>query len=92
MARMDTIKDTAIPTRRVITSQEVKSNPNFTIFNKLAPNITGMARKKVYSAARVLDVPSKMPPMIVAPEREVHGISASTWKIPMHKAVFQVLS
>ena len=78
MARTDTIKDTAIPTTRITTSQEVKSSPNFTIFSRLAPNITGIARKKVYSAASVLDAPSKIPPMIVAPEREVPGISART--------------
>ena len=55
----------------------------------LAPNITGMARKKVNSATAVREQPSSRPPMIVEPEREVPGTMESTWKAPMPMAVFQ---
>ena len=49
----------------------------------------GMARKNVNSAAAVLLQPHSMPPMMVAPEREVPGMMASTWKQPIFRAVFQ---
>jgi hypothetical protein len=61
------------PTNRIMTSDVEKSSPNFAIFRILAPNITGMARKNVYSAATVLDTPIKSAPTIVAPDREVPG-------------------
>ena len=60
--------------------------PNFTIFSSDAPNITGTARKNVYSAATSRDVPMRMPPRMVAPERDVPGMSASTWNTPMSSA------
>ena len=40
--------------------------------------MTGIARKKVNSAATVLEVPTRIPPMIVEPERDVPGITEST--------------
>ena len=43
-----------------------------------APNITGIARKNVNSAATYLEVPSNNAPMIVAPERDVPGTSERT--------------
>jgi hypothetical protein len=42
IAAMETIKATNIPSKRMKISYPVKSKPNFTIFNKLAPNITGI--------------------------------------------------
>ena len=60
---------------------------NFTSLRKLAPNMTGIARKKVNLAATERVVPSNKPPMMVDPEREVPGMSESTWKQPMPKAV-----
>ena len=41
---MDTINATNIPTARICNSTAEKAKPNLTIFNKLAPTITGMAR------------------------------------------------
>lgn len=71
--KTDTINATAVPIRRSISSRLVKSNPNFTTFRRLAPNITGIARKNVYSAATVLETPISNAPTMVAPEREVPG-------------------
>ena len=58
-------------------SSVVKVKPNFTNFRKLAPNITGMARKKVNSAATLLETPISNAPTMVAPEREVPGNTAA---------------
>ena len=44
------------------------------ILRMLTPNITGIARKNENSAATVLDVPNKIAPKIVAPDRDVPGI------------------
>ena len=70
-----------MPTAKIISSVEVNTKPNFKIFNKLAPNITGIARKKVNSVATILLVPTSIPPKIVAPERLVPGITAKTWEV-----------
>ena len=51
----DTIKLTAVPNNNTNASIAVKLNPNFTSFSKLAPNIVGIAKKNVNSAAIVLD-------------------------------------
>ena len=61
---------------------------NFTIFKKLAPNITGIPRKNENSAAAGREQPISIAPRIVAPEREVPGIIASTWKQPISAAVW----
>ena len=45
-------------------------------FNRLAPNITGMAKKKENSLATVLEQPQYKPPKIVAPDLDVPGIKA----------------
>lgn len=88
----DVTKATVIPTSKIINSGTEKANPNFTIFSRLAPNITGTARKNVYSAATVRESPSMMPPSIVAPERDVPGNTAAiSWNIPIQKAVCQVI-
>ena len=54
--------------------------------------MVGIARKKVYSAATVLEVPSRIPPMIVAPERDVPGMTAKSWNTPIKNAVFHPIS
>ena len=71
----DTANATTIPTTRITTSWEVivAFIKNFAPFKRLAPNITGIARKNVYSAATVLEIPSNNAPTIVAPERDVPG-------------------
>ena len=92
MARMDTRNATAMPTTSRESSAAVKAKPNFTIFRRLAPNITGIPRKKLNSAATLLEAPRRMPPRIVAPEREVPGISDRTWKMPIPMAGDQVMS
>ena len=51
---------------------------NFRILYPLAPIIVGMARKKVNSAAAVLESPKIYAPIIVTPEREVPGTAART--------------
>ena len=55
--------------------------------NRVAANITGIARKNENSAAAERDRPSESAPMIVAPERETPGISDATWAIPIPRAV-----
>lgn len=92
MANIETTKATIIPVKSIIISEPVKTNPNFSILSKLAPNITGMARKNVNSAAMNLEVPSSIAPIIVAPDLEVPGIRAKTWKTPMRIAVLYVSS
>ena len=51
----------------------VNTRPNFNTFSKLAPNITGIAKKKVNSVANPLETPNIIAPIIVAPERDVPG-------------------
>ena len=93
MMMMETTKATTMPTIRITASEALKARPNFTSFKRLAPAITGTARKKVNSAAVVRDMPRRMPPRIVAPEREVPGNTAAiSWKRPTPMAAFQVIS
>lgn len=66
-----------MPASRIVSSFPENANPNLTSFKRLAPNITGIARKKVNSAATVLDTPIKSAPKMVAPEREVPGKMAA---------------
>ena len=87
IAIMETTNATTIPTIRIITSVPVKEKPNFRIFRRLAPNMTGIPRKKVNSAATVREVPARIPPIMVEPERDVPGTTESTWNRPMMSAV-----
>lgn len=64
MTIMDTTKATIIPTISTIISIEVKTNPNFINLNKLAPNITGIAKKNVNSVDTSLEMPSSNAPNI----------------------------
>ena len=93
MTRIDTTNAVTIPTRRIASSVPVNPKPNFTILRRLAPSMTGIARKKVNSAATVLDTPIKSAPTIVAPDLEVPGNTpAISWKTPMISAVWYVIS
>ena len=67
-----------MPTIKTANSVPVKARPNFNSLIKLAPNITGIARKKVNSAAISLEAPMRIPPIMVEPEREVPGIRERT--------------
>ena len=88
MTNTETANATIMPRISMPASIAVKDSPNFTIFKRLAPNITGMAKKKVNSAATVLDTPISSAPTIVAPEREVPGkIAAINWNTPISVAV-----
>ena len=78
IAITETTNATTIPTIRIINSVPVKENPNLRSFRRLAPNITGIPRKKVNSAATVREVPARIPPILVEPEREVPGITDNT--------------
>ena len=74
---MDTTKATATPVTSITISPEVNVKPNFISFRRLAPNITGIARKKVNSVAAALETPINSAPIIVAPERDVPGNTAA---------------
>ena len=50
----------------------------FATLSRVAPAITGIARKNENSAATGLDTPKTEAPRIVEPEREVPGINEST--------------
>ena len=90
---MDTINAVAMPIIRIISSLPVKESPNLRIFSRLAPSITGIARKNVNSAATVLDTPISSAPKIVAPDRDVPGKTAAiNWNMPIMKAALKVIS
>ena len=77
-----------VPIPRIISSVDVNAKPNLRILSRLAPNMTGMARKNVNSAATVRDTPSSSAPTMVAPEREVPGNTAAiSWNIPIINTV-----
>ena len=89
--RMMSSEDTnavIVPMPRIISSVDVNAKPNLRILSRLAPNMTGMARKNVNSAATVRDTPSSSAPTMVAPEREVPGNTAAiSWNIPIINTV-----
>ena len=78
MAIIETKNATTTPVTSVRTSAGVNVKPNFTSFSRLAPNITGIARKKVNSAATHQELPTTKPPKILQPERDVPGITDNT--------------
>ena len=90
MATTDTTKETSMPASKITRPPPVRlwpCNKYFTSFKKLAPNMVGMARTKENSAATGRAQQSKIPPKIVAPEREVPGMRDKIWKAPMSRAV-----
>ena len=95
MATTDMANAVMIPTASTRISVEVMAMPaatNLMHFTRPQPNMMGMARKNVNSAAAVREQPASMPPMMVAPERLVPGMMANTWKQPILSAVFQSIS
>ena len=93
MATIETTNATRQPTAMMAISLAPNVPPSnttyFTSLSALAPNITGIAKKNVNSAATERVVPSSRPPMMVDPEREVPGMSESTWNTPIPSAIFQ---
>lgn len=77
MAKTETAKAETRPTISTEISKAEKDIPNLTSFKALAPNITGTARKNVYSAAAALETPRSKAPTIVAPLLEVPGKTAA---------------
>ena len=55
----------------------VNVKPNFKSFIRLAPNITGTAKKKLNSAPVTRETPRIIAPKMVEPLREVPGIKES---------------
>ena len=74
---METANETTVPNKSRNTCIPVKFNPNLISFKKLGPNIAGSARKSVDYAGTPVDTPMGSGPTIVAPERDVPGISAN---------------
>lgn len=77
ITKTDTKNATTIPTSKMTSSLLVNVPPNLTSFKRLAPSITGIAKKNVNSAATVRDTPISSAPTIVAPERDVPGKTAA---------------
>ncbi len=75
------IKAATNPTKSVgANSAKLNAWDEFVIFNNsyaVAPPITGIAKKKENSVATALGNPKSIPPIMVAPEREVPGINAA---------------
>ncbi len=87
MAKRETRKATAAPVSSTAHSAPVKAKPTFQSRRKLAPSITGMARKKENSEATFREQPRMDAPRMVEPEREVPGTRERHWNTPMRKAV-----
>lgn len=83
------MNETTIPTNKIGNCMPTKALPclkNIKNFNKLAPNIVGIAKKNENSVETKREAPKSIAPRIVAPEREVPGIKAKTWKQPIKMA------
>ena len=78
MANSETTKATTVPTNNVKSCGPTNRSAYLISFNPLAPSMTGIARKNENYAATVRVQPSITAPKIVAPDRDVPGISAST--------------
>ena len=77
------------PTTMAKLNSPVMATGFFQSFNSsyaVAPPITGIAKKKENSVATVLGKPNNIPPIMVAPEREVPGIKAAHCANPTFKA------
>ena len=80
MVTSETKNATAQPTARIAQSSHVIAIPsatNLTTFKRLAPAMTGIARKNENSAAATRETPSRREPIMVEPERDVPGMSES---------------
>jgi hypothetical protein len=90
------MKDTTTPTPHIGRSLIDKSSRFFHKSYAPAAMRVGTPRKKENSVAVLRDRPKSMPPMMVAPEREVPGIMATHWARPTLSAscqdIWRVLS
>ena len=66
MIKIDDTNATSIPSPNTASCEAVNASPNLTSFNKLAPNITGIAKKNVNSAATVRLTPNINPGLPLA--------------------------
>ncbi|KAF7276056.1 hypothetical protein GWI33_010967 [Rhynchophorus ferrugineus] len=73
------INDTMRPTAITVQSSDPCNTPRLCHkSSKPAPIITGIPKKKENSVADLRDKPSIIPPIMVAPERDVPGINDKT--------------
>lgn len=92
MANRETTKATSEPIRSsphwnpVMEARPVFQD-EFQDLVALAPNMTGIAIKKENSVATKREQESSIAPKMVEPEREVPGMIAKSWRIPMQTAV-----
>ena len=56
------------------------------ILNTMAPSVTGIIIKKLIRAAASRSKPRKRAAVIVMPDRDVPGFSASAWAAPTSSA------
>src|SRR5260221_14224022 len=75
-ARSANTKLTTNPTAKGARSSPERSSRYFTSWEPVAANMIGTARKKENSVATWRERPNIIPPMIVAPDRDVPGRSA----------------
>ena len=72
----------------------VLKTPSLTTSRTLSttlPRIVGMERTKEYSAANLRFIPQATPAVIVEPEREIPGRTATAWTPPTISASFTVI-
>jgi len=82
-AKIPTPKATAVPIKTVPRSETV---PIFLYSNRVAPSIAGMERRKENFPESSRSKPQKSPVEMVAPDREIPGMMATPWAIPMRMA------
>ena len=80
-----------VPIPRIISSVDVNAKPNLRILSRLAPNMTGMARKNVNSAATVRDTPSSSAPTM-APLTDLWGIGTDNARVPAQSEIDEALT
>ena len=86
---METTKATIEPVIKIMISSDPNVFPlakNLKILKNLLQTLLEFLRKNENSVATKREAPIKIAPKMVAPEREVPGINASTWKAPTIKA------
>jgi hypothetical protein len=76
-------KATAVPIRMVSIPKTIST---FLNSNRVAPRIAGIDSRKENLPESSLSRPQKSPVEIVAPDREIPGIMAAPWAIPIRTA------
>lgn len=85
---METTKATIEPVNKIMISSDPNVFPlakNLKILKTCSKHYWN-SKKNENSVATKREAPIKIAPKMVAPEREVPGINASTWKAPTIKA------